>query len=329
VGYNFAGPISASNPGPALPGSNAVDQNLMRPYRGHAAVNMQPNVGNNRYDSLQITLNKRFGAGLTFSAAYTYSRFLSQQESTGLFYYNWKDYTGFKQNQDRRHVVTVNYTYELPAIASRIGWNNAFSRQLLNDWRLAHLMSFFTGQDYTPSFSIQQANTTTGLGLSRVFLGTDDLSPRILPQGDPNDLNKDLGHQFDPARFTFPAPYPQGDGTGPRNYLYGRGAFSNDLTITKAFKIGESRAIELRASAFNLFNNVRRPIINTSIQFKAKGRTLADGVTIQNTPEANAARVTSGDPTAVYNAYRTGVGHVNITNTDPMRVIEIGMKFRF
>ena len=329
VGYNFAGPISASNPGPALPGSNAVDQNLMRPYRGHAAINMQPNVGNNRYDSLQTALNKRFGAGLTFSAAYTYSRFLSQQESTGLYSFNWKDYTGNKQNQDRRHVMTINYTYEIPPFASKLGWNNAFSRQLLNDWRVAHMMTFFSGQDYTPSFSIQQANTTTGLVVNRIFMGTDDLGPRLLPQGDPNALSRDLGHQFDPAKFTMPQTYPQGDGKGPRNYLLGRGSYSNDLTLTKSFRITETKAIEIRASAFNLFNQVRRPVIATSIQYKAKGRTLADGFTVQNTPEANASRVTSGNPTAVFNAYRSGVGHVDMTNADPMRVIEIGMKFRF
>jgi hypothetical protein len=329
VGYNFAGPITASNPGPALPGSNAVDQNLMRPFRGHASINIQPNVGNNRYDSLQGSLNKRFGAGLTLSAAYTWSRLLTQQENTGLYSYNWKDYAGFKQNQDRRHVVAINYTYELPKFAAVLGWNNPFSRQLLNDWRIAHMMSIFSGQDYSAGFSIQQANTTTGISVSRIFLGTDDLGVRLLPQGDPNELNRDLAHQFDPTKFFLPGIYPQGDGRGPRNYLKARGAFSNDLTVTKAFRITESTAFELRASAFNAFNQVRRPVIASSIQYKAKGRTLADGFTILNTPEANAARVTSGGPTAVYNAYRTGVGHVDVTNTDPMRVIEIGLKFRF
>ena len=69
-------------------------------------------------------------------------------------------------------------------------------------------------------------------------------------------------------------------------------------------------------------------MINTDIQYKAKGPKLADGFTILNTPEATAARA-SGSATAIYNAYRSGVGHVNMTNADPMRVIEIGMKFRF
>ena len=330
VGYNFAGPITASNPGPALPGSNAMDQILMRPYRGHAAINYQPNVGNNRYDSMQLTLNKRFGAGLTLSAAYTWSRFLSQQENTGLYSFNWKDYTGNKQNQDRRHVLALNYTYEFPKFASKIGWDNAAGRRLLNEWRIAHMMSFFSGWDYSPGFGIQQANTTTGISLSRIFLGTDDLGPRLLPAGDPNaPANRDMAHQFDPAKFTLPSVYPQGDGTGPRNFLGGRGAFSNDLTVTKVIRLTEGKAFELRASAFNAFNQVRRPVIYSSVQFKAKGRTMADGVSVFNTPELNAQRTNSTDPKTVYNAYRTGVGHVDITNTDPMRVIEIGLKFRF
>lgn len=329
VGYNFAGPISSSNPGPALPGSNAVDQNLMRPYRGHGSINFQPNVGNNRYDSLQATLNRRFGGGFTLSAAYTWSRFLTQQENTGLYYYNWKDYTGYKQNQDRRHVMTINYTYELPKFAAKVGWDNPFSRQILNDWRIAHMITIFSGQDYTPTFSIQQANTTTGISISRIFLGTDDLNPRLLMQGDPNQINRDMAHQFDLTKLGLPGIFPTNDGSGTVNYLHGRGSFSNDLTIAKAFRITETKAFELRASAFNAFNQVRRPIINTAIQYKAKGATLADGFTIMNTPEAQAARVTSGSPTAVYNAYRSGVGHVNMTNTDPMRVIEIGLKFRF
>lgn len=86
--------------------------------------------------------------------------------------------------------------------------------------------------------------------------------------------------------------------------------------------------MELRVSLFNAFNQVRRVGINTSMQYKAQGRTMADGFKIINTPEANAA-ATTGDSLKVYNAYRVGVGHVNLTGVEPMRIIEIGLKFRF
>ncbi len=44
---------------------------VMRPYQGFNTINDTANVGNNRYDSLQLSVQKRFGNGLTFQAAYS------------------------------------------------------------------------------------------------------------------------------------------------------------------------------------------------------------------------------------------------------------------
>jgi hypothetical protein len=74
---------------------------------------------------------------------------------------------------------------------------------------------------------------------------------------------------------------------------------------------------------------VRRSSINTSAQYKANGKTFADGFTLFNTPEALAARNANLTGTALYNQYRTGVGHYNLTDVSVMRVIEIGLKYRF
>jgi hypothetical protein len=327
AGYNFYGPISASNPGPPLPGSNAMDSVVMRPNRGHAALTFNPNVGVNRYDSWQTSINKRFGQGLTISSSYTLGRLISGTESVGLFQNKWKNYTGYVANTDRRHVATINYTYEFPNLADKLGWNNSFARQLLNSWQIAHMMSFFSGQDYTAGYSVQQANTTTGVDMNRVLLGTGDLAPRLQLAGDPNSgFTMDLAHQFNLSAFSLPGAGT--DGTGPRNYVHGRGSFSNDINIAKQFRVHESKVLELRVSLFNAFNQVRRLGINSSIQYKALGKTMADGFKIINTPEANAS-ATTGDALRIYNAYRLGVGHVNITGVEPMRIIEIGMKFRF
>jgi hypothetical protein len=87
-------------------------------------------------------------------------------------------------------------------------------------------------------------------------------------------------------------------------------------------------ALELRASLFNAFNQVRRVGMSTGVQFKALGKNLNDGLKILNTPEANAA-ATTGDALKIWNACRVGVGHVDVTTVEPMRVIEFGMKLRF
>jgi hypothetical protein len=76
---------------------------------------------------------------------------------------------------------------------------------------------------------------------------------------------------------------------------------------------------------------VRRLGTNSSIQYKANGATFASGFTIINTPAQLAATqaAKSSDPVAIFNSYRTGVGYSDLLTVQPMRVIEIGIKYRF
>ncbi len=67
------------------------------------------------------------------------------------------------------------------------------------------------------------------------------------------------------------------DGTGSRNMIWSRWAFSNDINISKNFIIREGIGLELRASLFNPFNQVRRQDMNNGFTYKMKGKTLADG----------------------------------------------------
>ena len=189
AGYNFYGPVTASNPGP-LAGSNAMDAVVMRPYRGVGALNFQPFVGNNNYNSMQLSVSKRYGHGLSMSGAYTWARLESQLDTRGPWFYNWKSYTGYQANNDRRHVANINYTYEFPRFAEKLGWSNPFSRRLLDDWQISHMIMFFSGQNFTPSYTVQQASTTTNLDMARVVLGTGDFSPRLLLKGNVNGAGR-------------------------------------------------------------------------------------------------------------------------------------------
>ena len=95
-------------------------------------------------------------------------------------------------------------------------------------------------------------------------------------------------------------------------------------------RIHEQHVFELRASAYIAFNNVRRTGISSSVQYKANGKTFADGFSVYNLPDQTLARNPNvTNPTARYNLYRSGVGYVDLTTVQPMRVIEIGLKFRW
>jgi len=331
AGNNFAGPISGSNPGP-LPGTQNVDSNLMRPFRGFTSLNLITNVGNARYNSLQWSLSKRYGHGLSFQFMHTWGKLLTGTESVGPFYHRWKEYTGFIANEDRVHVVGVNYTYDAPKLAQRLGWDNPVARQVLDGWGIAHLMNFYSGRALTPSFGMQYANNTQGVAnVNSIFTGSPDVGPRIQPTANPNTGIPRIDQTYNIEVFAPPAVPDVG--MGPRNYLWSPGTFSNDVNITKQFPVREGMGLELRASFFNPFNQVRRQDLNTSHTYKMKGPKLSDGYYLYNSPEMQVANLLSRLPNAnqaeQYNQYRGGVGHYNVTSVLDMRRIEIGVRFKF
>ena len=63
---------------------------------------------------------------------------------------------------------------------------------------------------------------------------------------------------------------------GSRNYLQTQGTFSNDINLAKTFRIRESSGIEVRASFFNPFNQVRRTGINTTQTYKMTGASAGE-----------------------------------------------------
>jgi len=195
---------------------------------------------------------------------------------------------------------------------------------------MGHLFTYVSGVRTTPTLgSVQNSgNTANVASLGTLLLGTPDLDYRLALTGDVN-ANRDFAHYFDATKLSLAGVYPTADGRGDRNYITRPGNFANDMTLTKAFKIHEAHAFELRAAFYNAFNQVRRTTINTALQYKANGRTYADGFTLFNTPEQLAARNGNLTGTALYNQYRSGVGHTNLTDVNVMRVIEIGLKYRF
>jgi hypothetical protein len=78
---------------------------------------------------------------------------------------------------------------------------------------------------------------------------------------------------------------------------------------------------------------VRRQDLNTGFTFKMKGAKLSDGYYLYNSPQQLVTNLLERSPNAtqgeIYNQYRGGVGHSNLTSVLDMRRIEIGLRFRF
>jgi hypothetical protein len=101
-------PVTA---GTAFRGVNITRERLLRPYPHFDAVNTTTNEGLSWYHALQAGLERRFSAGYTIGANYTYSRFTEKID-----FLNASDPEPTKaiSSQDVPHRLTVNGIWELP-----------------------------------------------------------------------------------------------------------------------------------------------------------------------------------------------------------------------
>ena len=220
-------------------------------------------TSNSNYNSLQITLTKRFSRGLQFLSAYTFAK--SQDYYSGgtineLFavpgdQFNWKSNYG-PSDFDRRHRWVTSFVYDLPKLVSES--NSA--KVLLNNWQLNGILTLQTGTpfsvvDIVGNNIIQRANfapgfsgniLTSGSTQSRLngFFNTSAfvISRPILAGG---NLGTPNNPTFDPNN-----PF----GNTPRNFLYGPGQKNMDFSVVKFIPITESVRGEFRTEFFNLFN---------------------------------------------------------------------------
>ena len=86
---------------------------MLRPFPQYSGVNADfVNLANSNYNSLQITLQKRMSAGLTFNINHTWSKTMSDA-GVGRSAYFWEIEKTHGES-DRRHVFNALVVYELP-----------------------------------------------------------------------------------------------------------------------------------------------------------------------------------------------------------------------
>ncbi len=210
---------------------------------------------NQKYNSLQATLRKRFSMGLQYNLAYTWQKGMS--DSIG--YYGEGGQAGgqsaYMQNlYDRKaewgptyfdvaHNFVGSFVYEAPfGRKKKFGSNwNPVVDAILGGWQLGGIYTKHGGFPLT----IKMSGDPSGTG-ARSF--------RANVNGAPNDPhNIGPGVLFlDPTPYSAPAARTFGNaGIG---IVRGPGMSRFDLSLGKKFHMSESRWFEIRAEAFNLTN---------------------------------------------------------------------------
>ena len=223
--------------------------NEIRPFRGFGAVRYLQTAFDSNYHSLQVKAQRRFARGSQINLAYTWSRNMttSQNEFSTApqdTYHLNNEYS--RAVFDRRHVLSVNYIYELPFHEKQEGAVG----KLLGGWQLSGITYWYTGLGFSPSTS---SNDPSGLGL----LGSSPSAARPDFLCDPNVNAPHLVTQwFNTSCFANPPAGVTGRvGNAGRNTILGPPTTRFDATLSKSIRLSESKSIQLRWEVFNIFNH--------------------------------------------------------------------------
>jgi hypothetical protein len=220
-------------------------------------------TSNSQYNSLQVSVTKRFSQGLQFLAAYTFGRSTDYYSGTAVNelqavagdQVNWRTNFG-PSDYDRKHRFVYSFVYDLPKTSSE----SRAARALLNNWEIAGILTLQTGLPFSiidnPNNNIiQRANLAAG------FSGSVYTSGNITDR---------LNGYFNTAAFVISRPIVAGGAIGvvnnpafdpanpfgntARNAFRGPGQKNLDFSVVKFIPFTERVRGELRTEFFNLFN---------------------------------------------------------------------------
>ncbi len=244
------------NAGLKFDGQKALPANLIRPFPGYDTIQQREFVGSSNYHSLQVSVNRRFSKGFTFSLAYTWSKVMGTGDGDNNFTspYDARRYDYRVLNFDRTHIFVATYVYELPRLGTRFG-DNWLSRAVLNGWQITGITSLISGNPFELGVGIG------GVNVNQRITGSWTEPPRFVLKSNPSKGPNGL--LIDPNAFALPAL--GSNGIGNRNYVRNPGINNTDLSLFKDFSVGDpekGRKLQLRVEAFNVFNHTQFSGIN-------------------------------------------------------------------
>ena len=204
-------------------------------------VTMNSWIGSSRYHSLQVKSERRFSAGLSYIAAFTFAKLINTGENGYRDPLNNRDLDRGISLDSAPYRFTFAPVYELPFGRGRkFNIQNRGLDMAVGGWELSAIATIQSGFPLNPGNSVDTCNCG-----SAVY-------PNV--SGNPN-LPKDQrteGKFFDTSVFSSPAQWTIGN--AGRGIIWGPGQRNIDMTLSKYFRITERVKAQLRAEAYNLTN---------------------------------------------------------------------------
>ena len=289
--------------------ANGNITSVQNPY---AEVDYKTSGGQDNYNALQLSLNKRTSKGLATNVQYTFGRsrgntagsneaLTAANNARALSEFDYDiGYNSF----DVRHTFNLSALYEIPYQGS------GASGLLLGGWQVGAIANARSGlpvpvQIVRPDvvyrdadgkiFSSPAADRIAIINTPRGGSTRNIRRPDLIPGVDP--FIHDGGLLFlNPAAFA--TPQPGTFGNLERNSIHGPNFKQIDLVLSKHFTFAGTRNFEFRAEVFNLFNttNFANPV--GTLPQAIPGNALTEANRVQpGQPYTNAAAGTFGSLT--------------------------------
>jgi hypothetical protein len=235
-------PRSSSLGDPTIP----VAQ-LLKPFPEYTTVSRyRNNVGTTRYHGFEVSLRRRLALGLSYSAAYTRSKLMDDASSvfdasvlTGPIA-NYPVADSFNRRLERDYS-----TGDIPHVfVSSVVWE-------VKGFSISALVTLQSGVP-VPVTQTTNFNVFAGFGVQRPNLVGDP----ALPAG-----ARTAGQWFNTAAFAVAPQFTLGSAS--RNPVRGPSYRNVDVALARRISVGGSRAVEVRAEAFNLLNTANLGTPNT------------------------------------------------------------------
>jgi hypothetical protein len=216
--------------------------------RTASTVLLQP-VGNGKYDSMQVQLQRRFSEGLSLAANYTLGRALSPNENSswlvgdhGTQAAAYLDRNYAPTSTDRRHNLGITSVWQIPVGNGR-RWlnNNSIASAILGGWQVNNMISIMSG---TP-FSVLADDTSLNLP------GSVQTADQVKPATKLGGIGLATPY-YDPTAFADVTEARFGN-TG-YNILRGPGLFNWDFGLTREIAATGGFRVQLRLESYNFTN---------------------------------------------------------------------------
>ena len=220
-----------------------------------------------------VRLRKRLQHGVAVGGSYTFSKSLDNASTIGggttvvaQDAFNLAAERGLS-SFDQRHRFVADYLWELPFGHDKM-WLSGASlwRAVFGDWQWSGDWTIASGLPFTPR--ILGAFNDVSRGTNGTL--RPDVTGLPISISDPT-----VAAWFNTAAFV--APPPGQFGNARRNSIIGPGTRMFDMALTKVIPLGESRVLELRASATNVFNTPQFAAIDAIVNSPSYGRVTSVG----------------------------------------------------